>query len=162
LRFVVGHDTQGGDAAVHIRGCDASPDVLTVAELLWDTWQAIPHIPRLAIAEHWGQRWGSPRITVADELDRRGFPADSVAVAWTLDDGHTFEFCGPILARMPCRLARAAIAHELGHVLQHALGLWHGDSTEREADACAAAWGFEIEAMRNFMRWHLLAIQLAR
>jgi hypothetical protein len=166
---------QYGQGVVRIPVADATPDAVKVGQRLRATWQRIPQDARQTIGRHWLRRGrGSPRITVSAGLDCP--KPDGVMVGRVTDDGHCIELCGPVLARMPRRLACVFIGHELAHcwqaaariqfawldqegriVVEERFGHWPVDAVERNADETTAAWGFrELEAADEWVRQRLL------
>jgi hypothetical protein len=144
------------------------------ARLFGDTLLKVPYRFRRRILCHWhavakwaprGLMIGSPVIVLASDWSGRhgrGLRGDWASVTWL---GHKMWFHAGFVQRLPDRLVPHLIAHELGHVHQHAsrgicrettpdgaqIGrdrwgqIWTAGELEDDADQLSLEWGFDPE-----------------
>lgn len=139
------------------------------AQIFRDTWRQIPLKARRLIVKFWRRNtppWAatglrSPTIQLTDywEFSERSWRQKNELGICGLD-GHGLFFYGPVVDKMPQRHVEELIAHELAHVVQSATdGPPHTDrtiarifdTTENIADEYMEGWGFDSEAMDEWL-----------
>lgn len=122
--------------------------------LFKEVWHTIPDTDRRLIAAFWlGVRFSNhprvpaPRIVASDHVANGG-----AAVA---EEGYHLIFSVRHIRAMSDHILKAAIAHELAHVLQHAEGATWGPHTRQEieddAEAKTFEWGFNSDELQNWV-----------
>ncbi len=142
-------------------------DDVRFAEIFRDTWRRIPLWGRRGLVGYWRKdgrnslvAYMSPRIELLREWIERDDGNIFGAVARA---GHQLQFWAPVVDAFPEVHVGELIAHELAHVFLVARG-WEGttnrkvhrwdDPTEVEADKVMEDWGFDPDAMDDWIWCH--------
>jgi len=140
------------------------------ANIFRATWHKIDRKARRLMVAHW--RKGLPRY----EIQGLWSPTIQLTDEWKFYDwswrhsrdlaacgcgGHSLYFYAPVVDAMPTIHVEELIAHELAHVIQYATGEEPRtdttkprmlDATENGADGYMEYWGFDSEAMDDWLR----------
>lgn len=127
-------------------------------------WAAIPPPARQRLIDHWHRprrkakqpdlRLHEPPYLRQDDRHNGG-PANAACSP----TGDRIDFWAPLFRRFPAQAARGVIAHELGHAMQSAcaeIDYVSVPEAERQADAIAAAWGFDADVAAAWISEHTL------